>query len=309
MSFTRRRLFGGLISAPVLLTGCVSPRPEGLIKAGCQSSSGLPEELPSRDLIQTLVRMRGDLRRHVWLWFEGRVYGKAPEDVIRPLFGFTSVLRVRYDAMGGDAVRFSQRESAHYTSLETGEPAGEFYNPYTDRTNIAVGYVSPLFTYELRPQGTWSTRSSKQIGYLDPAIKQDMTHVWTTEYRANEFPASIDADEFPNAFRTRIRKSADVATYRVRTPDLRSSKAFVPATTDVIADTPWPLWMFMGARPGNVIWIGHGAKVLTLQDLPGDMCRRVEMVHPGFLNDPWELDASRYSTAYQMRALRAAGRI
>lgn len=307
MDLTRRSLAVSLLASPLAMAGCtLSPYAPTVIGPERAAAGGL---LP-REPLHTLIRIRGDLNRPAWLWFEGNVYGRAPDGVITPVFGFTSVLIVRYEMLGPERAAFEQRESAHYTDLGTGQPIGEFHNPFTGRTNIAIGYVSPRFRYELTADGAYSARTGKRVGDKMAGLEGDAVHVWTTERRAFEFPAGITREDFPNAFRDEIRRSADVATYRARRADLDTPPdAFVPATLDVVADTPWPLWMFMADQPGHAIWIGHGGKYAGVDGIPSKVRARIDSVHPGFLDTPWTLDGTPYSTAGQMRALRAAGKI
>ncbi len=310
MDFTRRRLVAGAAVAPLMAAGCISPDAASMKGNATSSMTFEPGSLSPRETLDTLVRLRGDLAQPVWLWFEGRVYGRPPDGLMTPMFGFTSLLRVRYEMISDTRAAFEQRESAHYTDLATGAPVGGFYNPYTRKTNIAVGYVSPKFRYEFTADGAYSTRSGKKIGTMMEQLATDGTHVWTSERRENTFPAGIDADIFPDAFVDPMRQSVDIATYKARLEDLAApAPAFVPATTDFVADIPWPLWMFMGDRPGFSVWIGHGAKTQTLDALPDDLRRRVAAVHPGFMDNPFEVDASAWTTAGQMMELRRAGRI
>jgi hypothetical protein len=301
MAFTRRFVLATLPAAGAsALSGPVSANAE---EAMTLSSPLSPD-------LDTLIRIRGHQSRPFWLWFEGAVYGRAPDDPVRPLFGFTSLLRVRYGRSADGSVFLDQRESAHYTDLATGEMIGRFHNPYLGRSNVAIGYVSPLLRFGFSIEGTFDIDTGDQIGSFLPALAGDTAQVWTTERRANEFASNISPQMFPDAYRTPIRRSADIATYRARVEDLAGGlDTFVPASTDIVADTPWPLWMFMGDRPGHVIWIGHGMKVEHTEEVPAPLRRRVEAAHPGFIAAPWDLDGAAYSTGRQMRDLRARGEI
>ncbi|MDX2222328.1 MAG: DUF1838 family protein [Rhodospirillaceae bacterium] len=263
------------------------------------------------DRLRALVRLRGREDGEAWQWFEGILYGRAEGDVLRAICGFTSVLCVRYEAADHGVYRFAQRESNHYTDLATGRPIGDVRNPYTGKTNIAVGYVSPKFKFQMSQAGVATAAEPERItGHIPSSFSSDGRDIWTTESRANEFGAGIAEEEFPEAYAGPVRKSADVATYRAdRAAILDPSVPFVRASLQFVADTPWVLWMMMGRSPGHMMWIGQGTKFETRAELPADVCARVEQVHPGFLADPWGLKATAYSTVRQLRDLRAAGRI
>lgn len=291
----------------------------GVLAAGCATAgsspvmaAGAPLDLTSaEDRLRALVRLRGHETAPVWLWFDGVIYGRAPDDPLRPLFGFTAILAVRYRRLEDGSFAFEQRESNHYVNLTDGAVLGDWENPYTQRKTVAVGYVSPLLGYRMDLQGTYPLRNPTELhGAFAPQLADDGVEVWSTERRANEFPAGVTEDEFPDAYTGAIRKSADVATYRARLADVVNvDQPFVYASTTITADTPWLLWMLMGRRPGHVIWIGSGAKAPTLAAVPQDVTTRVEQAHPGFLADPWDFDRTPFSSAAQMRRLRAEGRM
>ena len=247
----------------------------------------------------------------MWQWFEGIVYGRAEGEVLRPICGFTSVLCVRYEPPENGVYKFAQRESNHYTDLTSKQPIGEVKNPYTGKTNIAVGYVSPKWSFRLSTNGVAMAANPETIvGRVAEHFESDGDEMWATESRANDFGSGISEEEFPEAYAGKVRKSADVACYRAKQNlmcDL--SVPFVRASMDFVADTPWTLWMMMGKSTGHMVWIGQGTKFETVGELPSVISARVEQVHPGFLADPWGMKATAYSTVKQMRDLRAAGKI
>jgi len=56
----------------------------------------------------------------------------------------------------------------------------------------------------------------------------------------------------------------------------------------MVSDTPWPLWLMMGKRPGKVIWHGFGEKFKQLGDILDVSRSAVNIAQPGFLDDLWE---------------------
>jgi hypothetical protein len=218
---------------------------------------------------------------------------------------------VRYEPPNDGVYKFAQRESNHYTDLLTRRPIGEVPNPYTGKTNIAVGYVSPKWSFLLSSAGVAMAANPENIiGEIPHHFDSDGTDVWATEARTNEFGSGISEDEFPEAYAGKIRKSSDVATYRAHLRTLRdAATSFVPASLSFVADTPWTLWMMMGKAHGHMTWVGQGQKFETMGHLPSDVRQRIEQVHPGFLADPWGMKATQFSTVKQLRDLKAAGKI
>jgi hypothetical protein len=263
-----------------------------------------------KDRLRALVRLRGREAGEVWQWFEGILYGRADGEVLKPICGFTSVLCVRYETPQDGVYKFAQRESNHYTDLATKRPIGEVKNPYTGKTNIAVGYLSPKWSFHLSGAGVAVASNPDAISGRVSPFENDGVEIWATESRANDFGSGISEEEFPEAYAGKVRRSADVACYRANAAAVCDPTIpFVRASMDFVADTPWVLWMMMGKSPGHMVWIGQGTKFEQVTDLPADIAARVEQVHPGFLADPWGMKATAYSTVKQMRDLRAAGKI
>lgn len=271
---------------------------------GAESVSGM-------DPLTVAVRLRGRLEGGLWVWIQGDVFGRRPEETLRPLAGFCSVLRMRYRPVGERGYVFEQRESAHFYDVATGEILEEFANPYTGATNVAVGYVSPRFEFRIDADGVYFGEGlDVRQGGIPRGIETDGTDVWTTEIRANEYPTGLRHKEFPEAFASEIRRSRDIATYRARIARVIDDElGIVPARVSFLADVPWLQWMLMGKVPGHAFWYGQGSKCADWRQMPASLSERVQRIHPGFLEDPWGLDGRPYGTLYQMRRLREAGRI
>lgn len=266
------------------------------------------------DRLRAMVRLRGAEEQGCWLWFGGTVFGRPPTEAIEPLFGFHSVLWMTYTLDEDAGYVFRQRESCHFTDLLTGTAAGHFSNPYTGAANPMIGYVSPIFAFRFYGDGTAPFGKGKtplRESRLMPDLEQGGDDLWTTEWRRNEFMTAPRTDEFPDATPGgKSRKSVDLATYRAAAAEvLDLSQDFVPAQLTFLADIPWIQWMFMGDRPGNMLWSGTGLKTSSLSDLPEVLRGRVEAVHPGFLDDPFGMDATPYGTIAQMRKLKDEGKL
>lgn len=266
------------------------------------------------DRLRAMVRLRGADGQGCWLWFGGTVYGRPPDEAIEPLFGFHSILWMVYEPDGEDGYVFRQRESCHFTDLATSNTGDRFTNPYTGAVNPMIGYVSPIFAFRFYGDGTAPYGKGKtplRESRLIPDLEQAGDDIWTTEWRRNEFMTAPRNDEFPDASPGgKSRKSVDLATYRAAASDvLDLSQNFVSAQLTFSADIPWIQWMFMGDRPGHMMWMGMGLKTDQIGGLPDGLRRRVDQVHPGFLEDPFGMDATPYGTIAQMRKLKDQGKL
>jgi hypothetical protein len=283
----------------------------GLAGAAIGAPGTGPEALADVDPLMLMIRLRGRAFGELWMWIQGDVFGREPDEVLRPLVGFCSVLRMRYQPDSEDSCFFEQRESCHFYDVATGEVLVEFANPYTGKTNIAVPYVSPRFRFRMDSRGVYSGAGFDVLqGKLPRGIETDGVDVWTTESRANEYPTGLRQKEFPEAFASEVRRSRDIVTYRACIADVVNPDIDIVASKiSFLADLPWLQWMLMGKTPGHAFWFGQGSKGADTQAIPDAVTARVNSVHPGFLEQPWELDGEPYGTLQQMRALRKAGRI
>ncbi|MEQ9110012.1 MAG: DUF1838 family protein [Rhodospirillaceae bacterium] len=266
------------------------------------------------DSLRAMVRLRGREDGGCWLWFGGTVFGRPTEEAIEPLFGFQSVLWMTYKLDDDGGYVFRQRESCHFTDLKSGDVGMRFKNPYTAIDNPMIGYVSPVFAFRFYQDGTAPFGAGKtplRESRLCPSLEQGGDDFWTTEWRRNEFMTAARNTEFPDASSGgKSRKSVDLATYRARAKDILDlSNHFVPAQLTFVADVPWIQWMFMGDRPGHMLWSGTGLKAADVDGLPDDLCSRIRQLHPGFLEDPFGMDGTPYGTLAQMRRLRDDGRL
>lgn len=266
------------------------------------------------DRLRAIVRLRGHENGGCWLWFGGTVFGRPPNEALQPLFGFHSVLWMTYAPDEDGGYVFRQRESCHFTDLQTGAPGERFDNPYTGQDNPMIGYVSPIFAFRFYADGTAPFGKGKtplRESRLCPDLQDGGGDLWTTEWRSNEFMTAPRNEEFPGATPGgRSRKSVDLATYRAPAKDLLDDgQVFVPAQLTFIADIPWIQWMFMGDREGHMVWSGTGLKTDTRSDLPETLRASVEQEHPGFLDDPFGMDATPFGTIAQMRRLKEEGKL
>lgn len=242
---------------------------------------------------------------------EGIIYGKSPDDLPRPLFGFLAVLEIRTRQLDEDRFQAEQKEAMVCLDLSSRTLLDSWQNPYTGEVLIPVGYVSPVNRYFFTPTGSYMRTLPEGGGTPTPRDwRSSASDVWFTESRYNQFPAGISADEFPRAYAGPMRRSVDILSYRASARDFADpSLASVPSTLTMVSDTPWPLWMMMGGEPGGAIWHGFGQKYASLADLPNVNRRLIEAAYPGFLDDPWSYPHARWGTAAQLRRLRDEGRL
>jgi Protein of unknown function (DUF1838) len=306
MKTLRRSILTAGASAPLfpLLAGAsttpsanVGVRPESLIPTA------------PADRLTGFMRLFVGTRGKCVFTNEGIIYGKSDSQMAKPLYGFLAVLEVRVSEIEPGIYRSEQKEALVCTDLATRMPLKNFINPYTNEKLIPVGYVSPNNVYFFDITGSYARSLPKErsgIKQLD--WRSSATDIWVTESRFNSFPSAITEAEFPRAYSGPIRNSVDILTYRASASDFADIKQdSVLSTLTMVSDTPWPLWLMMGKRPGGVIWHGFGQKYRQLSAIPDVNRRAVDIAYPGFMDDPWGFPSAEWGTVAQLRRLRAQG--
>jgi Protein of unknown function (DUF1838) len=261
------------------------------------------------DGLRDFMRLYAGLNGSSVFTNEGIIYGKVEGELPRPLVGFLAVLDIRSKEVEPGLFRGEQKEAMVCLDLGTRRWLREWHNPYLDELQATIGYVSPTNVYYFDQTGS-AMREPPKAGRTTRDWRSSATDVWVTEARYSSFPSSISEAEFPRSYAGPERRSVDVLTYRARARDFadRSSRS-VLSTLAMMSDTPWPLWMMMGRRPGGVLWHGFGQKYDRFTDLPMVNRAPIEAAYPGFLDDPWGFASEPWGTAAQLRRLRGEGRL
>jgi Protein of unknown function (DUF1838) len=303
------------MAVPLMLPLMAGALMAGPVMAGARSgrefdASGHIPKTPI-DNLTGFMRLYAGLSGDVVMTNEGLIYGKAPGELARPLFGFLSILDIKVTQQLPELFKAEQKEAMVYTDPASGGLLSSWQNVYTDETLIPVGYVSPNNTYFFDVTGSYSrSLPPTRSGQFKLNWRASDTDIWVTESRFNTYPSIITASEFPKAYSGPMRKSVDVLTFRGKAHDFADQTAqFMPSELTMMSDAPWPLWMMMGARAGGVLWHGFGQKYRTMQDLPRSLKGPIEAAYPSFLADPWGFPSDQWGTAAQMRRLRWEGKL
>lgn len=265
----------------------------------------------SAAMLRDFMRLRATRAGEICIGIEGLIYARPPEDLMRPLCGFRSAVTMRVTETAPAVYKAEQRESTHYSDLETGDVLRTFKNPLTGETVTAIGFCSPTNVFYVDATGTYlRDLPEKREGKIALDWRLTDSSVRVTEARYNRFPSSITEEEFPRAYTGPYRDSVDVITYESSDVDFANRDIdAVPADVHMISDTPWQFWLMMGRRPGHVVWNGYGRKYKNFAAFPVRFRETVEAYSPGFLADPWNFPVERYGTAAQMRKLKSDGKL
>lgn len=241
---------------------------------------------------------------------EGMLYGVMLGGLPRPLIEFHSLVEIRVSEPKSGLFLAAQREATWLGSGTADDIESPFENPYTGKTVVPFGYVTPVNQYWFDQTGAYQSELPESRSRASERKWQEGGDtLWVTEERQNKFPSRIDESEFPSAFTGSFRESVDILTYQARRGDFLGHARFVPATVHMTSVSPWPHWLLMGRAPGHVLWSGHGEKYSRMVDVPDSVRTSCELFYPGFVSDPFGLDSATFGVAATMRRLRAAGRL
>lgn len=262
-------------------------------------------------MVRDFLRLRAVPSGEACIGIEGLIYARPPDDLMRPLCGFRSAVTLRVSEIAPAVYKAEQRESTHYSDLETGDVLTTYKNPLTGETVTAIGFCSPTNVFYVDATGTYlRDLPEKRDGKIALDWRVTDQTVRVTEARYNRFPSSITEEEFPRAYTGPHRDSVDIITYEADYAAFADKTIdSVPAAVHMISDTPWQFWLMMGRRPGHAVWNGYGRKYANFAAFPARFRETVETYSPGFLADPWNFPVERYGTAAQMRRLKAEGKL
>lgn len=274
-------------------------------------AAALPRWATNAAMLRDFLRLRATPEGEICIGIEGLIYGRPPEDLMRPICGFRSAVTMRVREIEPALYKAEQRESTHYSELESGDVLKSLRNPYTGETVTAIGFCSPTNVFYVDATGTYlGTLPEKRQGKIALDWRVTDHTIRVTEARYNRFPSSITEAEFPRAYAGPNRDSVDVISYEAEHAAFEDrSQNAVAADVHMISDTPWQFWLMMGRRPGHAVWNGYGRKYRDFTALPARFRETVEEFSPGFLADPWNFPVERYGTAAQMRRLKTEGKL
>lgn len=227
---------------------------------------------PAENLRQ-LVRVTASLdEEEVPWWFNGIIYGMVGEEAPVPLFRFEGLELYWMAHLPDGSYELTGGTVSFFRDLEKGDMLYDFHNPFTgeiNRTQPAVQGGGPGRGFNYSVDGI---RASWRLDDIPPQPLLLEWHavrdtVWL--HNRTAYPPGTPPPR-------EQRQTMFVPLEQFNDGRLRN----LPTLFSSTVLQPWFKWMDMGDRPGHTIWHAGGAKIRSLDDLPGDFRKRAEAEHP-----------------------------
>ena len=235
--------------------------------------------------LDAFTRMRGDSKGGETLFYwSGTVYSWIPGEKRRELFGFEG-FNIARTIPGEAGFKLLTREAAFFMDHQSGEILETWRNPFTnaevpvihiwnDPVNQDMEFGAEMLPY-IHKMIPGTDLGDELAFYMDifPFYNSPLPRKDFAEYSQNDM---YQAAEFFQFF---VNKS-DLANMSLST---------VPTTITWNRISPWMPFMKMGDRPGNLVFVCRGQKLMGGFDaLPEHIKSYVLAKHPEFAHAPTE---------------------
>jgi Protein of unknown function (DUF1838) len=228
--------------------------------------------------LEALVRMRGSADgREVYADWRTTAWAVIPGQRMRPLFrldGF-NVARMEKQPEGG--WRMLSREVAYYRDLATGAVLQRWDNPITQQKNEVLQVVNdPVNLFFPAP-----TPGGRRVNLLqqgaDMVLRQDVPLAYPNPVNPKDYPLESTGETY---------FASEHFTYYAKRADLETDAPSVPTHYGWTRIGPWLPWMQMGQQPGFILYVGHGSKLKSAEELDPVVRDYTEKHHPSFMQAP-----------------------
>jgi Protein of unknown function (DUF1838) len=228
----------------------------------------------------SFARMRGtndgrDTFANWWTTIFAVLPGERPRAILR-MDGFNAGRFVKQDDGG---MQIITREVGYYRDLQTGEFLKEWANPFTNEKNTVLHIANdPVNSRFPAPKPGEVGRMGFWVSGDDVILRTDVPLAYPNPLQPAEFPAESSGPTY---------LASEHFTFFAKKSALADSKAVsVPVTYAWARTGPWLPWMKMGARPGYLIYSGHGRKFMTFDELPADIRDFTRANYPLYMKSP-----------------------
>ncbi len=227
--------------------------------------------------------------------YRGQVMAVVPGEKIQVLCGFEGFAVSRLVRTADGNYRRLNRETIIYTDPKTGEVLNEWTNPWSGEVVRVVHVDNDPFNYNI---GTEMYIAPEDIGGEKPAapIKIPLLLPWRNvdedvlvlETDMHLFyPNALQPDEWPRESSGEMVQVSEMFRYFVRRSDLEdASLTAVPWHGTWNRVTPWLPWMLLGAKPGNVLYVGVMNSAASVDEVSPPVLAYIKQHFPTFVNAP-----------------------
>lgn len=245
--------------------------------------------------LAAFIKMRCSLASEdVVTWWKGTIFAHLPAAAPRAILGFEGFNVCRAEKLDDGSYRFLSRELSFYRDLKTGQILERWDNPLNEQSvdvlqvandpvNHIMGAPGRRMAFPIDRQGEDLLLTfNVPLSYPNPLPPGD----WPEESSGETYTGSEHFLFFAKA------KEVD---------DPGVDNAHITLGWTRVG--PWLPWMRMGQRPGNLLYIAHGAKLGGIADLPQDMQDEVRERYPEYATAPkqWTQPNETSWTYYRKR--------
>jgi hypothetical protein len=289
VALTRRSFCGNLVTGAALVSPVLSP-------LNVLAAPGLDLD-HHPDLLQAMIKMRGSLDSELVVgWLSAKRFAVS-QGRVEPLCGMLAMTISNFRQVSEELFEVVILEIAHYTDFDTGELLTQLVMPFTGQ-EIEVppyryGPMSSRYAVQLDEKKPYVPRAETNEDVFSPAGSILMTKSIRVEdirggklfIRHEEHGRVKPLDsETPSVF---YKESTIWSAGLSGVLDTGTRK--VDSSVSYSAMTGWRPWMQMGDLPGHTSSNGFGGTVQSMADLPEDILRYTQQLHPDVLADPQAL--------------------
>lgn len=290
----RRSLLLSLGSGAALAGASLGAAPAGARTAANAASTIRPEPLDDATLMRTFMKLRGATDSRLTIGWMDAVNYAFVDGETWPMYRLLAATFQTFKPLSDVLYESRTLEIAHFVDMKTGALLEKLTMPVTGtvvdvpayRAGPTVGKVA-LRLDETREFRMASEAASGSSFFLTgKAMTQHLVSQPEREgelFRVREDLGTRVVPEQPGqrGFFYREWTIWSGPWKALQDPKVHS------APTEVIysAATAWRPWMKMGNAPGNTLQNGRGGKVERVQDLPPELLRLTQRVHPDLARD------------------------
>lgn len=236
-----------------------------------------------RDYQRAFMRVRGDIsgQEAVYHW-TGKVYSMIPGEQRKELFHFEGFSVARLVAVE-NGWQMLTREAAFYSDPRTGEILETWQNPFTKK-DVPVVHV-------------WNDPVNQQLDFTDEEVAYISKFLPSVDlgdqmvFYMDIFPfytSALPRKDYPQFSQNDTYQAAEFFQFFVdKSALLNETLSSVPATISWTRISPWMPFMRMGDKPGNLVFVCRGSKLMDGWDaLPESVRNYVATHNPQYAHAP-----------------------
>lgn len=236
-----------------------------------------------RDYQRAFMRVRGDVsgKEAVYHW-TGKVYSMIPGEQRKELFHFEgfSVARLVEVENGWQMLT---REAAFYSDPRTGEILETWQNPFTKKDVPVV----QVWNDPVNQQFDFTDEEVAFISKFLPSVDMGDQLVFYMDIFPF-YPSALPRKDYAQFSQSDTYQAAEFFQFFVDKAELlNETLSSVPATISWTRISPWMPFMRMGDKPGNLVFVCRGSKLMGgYEALPERIRNYVAARNPQYAHAP-----------------------